>query len=270
MGEEDSGTFAWCCYRYLCHEAHPAPLEYCGARITQASVVDEKSVVLFLDVTPFYAQGGGQPSDTGTISLASSAADLAVSVEKVLMKKVSSGGDADPIIEHHCKAASTLDWIRPGALVNCSVDTEKRLLHSLLHTAGHMVDAVVESLLLGWRVVFLPNADTRAFHYPEGPYVEYYCDPDPEKDQLDAAPRQIERFLDEMIAQDLPVAVSMQAKTRLVTIGERFRSIPCGGTHVPSTGVFASQGYRIGIRRVKKEGGALRKKIRVAYALIPS
>lgn len=94
---------------------------------TVAEITDGGGVAL--DRTAFYSGGGGQPSDTGTLT---DAAGSAYTVAKVGR----SGG----------KIVHTLDGdhrLQPGAAVSGAIDWERRYLLMRTHTALHILCGVV-------------------------------------------------------------------------------------------------------------------------------
>jgi len=123
----------------------------CEAYVVNVDKKDDKSVV-YLDQTVFYPQGGGQPYDTGVISTD----DSKFIVEEVRL--------ADGLVLHigHFEGQPFMQ----GEDVKCVVDEERRMLHTRLHSAGHVLDMAVSELGYEW----VPG---KGFHFPEGSYVEY-------------------------------------------------------------------------------------------------
>ncbi len=114
---------------------------------------DDQGVVVILDQTNFYPQGGGQPTDTGTIS--SLNADFAVS--KVIYR-------ADGTIAHY--GSFLKGEFKADDAVNLLINEDTRLFNSRNHTAGHLLDFAVEKhypQLIGFK----------GYHFPEGAYVEF-------------------------------------------------------------------------------------------------
>ncbi len=206
-------------------------------------------MALILDRTPFYPQGGGQPSDTGTIE----GDGFAFTVSKAVL--------VDGVVHHQGVVAAGEP--APGA-VRARIDAEPRALHTALHSGGHLIMTAMFELT-GMRAV-------KGFHFPQGAYVEF-------EGTLDEATKAelveaLQRRIDEMIAADekvqvesttvgellaegvfMPTDVPADKPTRVVTTCG-YRS-PCGGTHVARTGELA--GLRV--RRVKSKSG----RTRVAY-----
>ena len=158
---------------------------------------DEQGSYCVLDKTIFYPQGGGQPSDQGTID------NLAV----VSVRR------QDGEVRHYSSHAFVV-----GSEVELAIDAERRALHCRLHTAGHLLSAITEKLYPYARAV-------KGHHYPDGSYVEFE----------NVAAVNLERInneLSEEIARDLCITVQ-NSTPRLVQIGN-YQAVACGGTHVKS------------------------------------
>lgn len=199
-----------------------------GATILQASH-DDNGPYVILDRTIFYPQGGGQPSDQGTITLDGNS---------IMVSKVAwVNGQV-----HHYTSQSLQSHV--GAIIMLEIDRERRLQFMRLHSAGHMLHHVVEMLYPHLKAV-------KGYHYPDGSYVEFTS-----KDSLIVSLERINKELVAMIANDHFIASIIvhpeQFKTlcpgasyngtrpiRLVKIGD-FAQQPCGGTHVKSTGIVSS------------------------------
>lgn len=136
----------------------------CDAEITQCVVIDQdtkekevdlssntKTVQLSLNQTVLHAQGGGQPTDLGTIEVEGTSA--IVQVHKILL-------DRSTQIATHTGTVLTSDTIpKVGDKVRVKVDAENRLILSECHTAGHVVDGAMAKCGL------LPAMETsKAYH----------------------------------------------------------------------------------------------------------
>lgn len=212
---------------------------------------DGKTVV-YLDQTIFYPQGGGQPFDMGLIE----SADNKFIVDEVRF--------SDGVVLHkgHFENGSFPLHLPVMLYVNES----RRWLNSRLHTAGHVVDRAVEAMNLGWE-------PTKAYHFPEGPYVEY-------KGSTDAAEfgqiqTKIQELCNHYIAENLPVSCRLasldevkelcpnaatnfwsnlpQGKPIRLVLIDMF-AVPCGGTHVRSLADLES----MVITKIKKKGDDIR------------
>lgn len=122
---------------------HPDLGEY-EARVVERRLSGE-DILVVLDATPFYPEGGGQPHDGGTI-----AGLPVVSVE-----------ESDGVVTHRLAAAragTAADVLEPGSIARCVVDLERRRDHSVQHSAQHLLSAVCLSSL---------DARTLSFHLGE-------------------------------------------------------------------------------------------------------
>jgi Ser-tRNA(Ala) deacylase AlaX len=224
-----------------------------------ANVVDvshqPEGLAINLDQTIFYPQGGGQASDTGTIT----GPQFAVRVLNV--KAV------DERVVHQGELVSG-PMPAPGDRVVLALDRERRHLNSLLQSAGHLLVNAV-------RAVDEPLSAKKGYHFPDGPYVEFDGTP---KGESDDVIHRIQVELDRLIEADLPISVSnvsadeaLQRAIRVpphIASGARIRIItidglsqPCGGTHVATTA--ALRGMRI--RKIKSR----KSETRISYSVSP-
>lgn len=221
-----------------------------GTATVQEVLEVEGKTIVFLDQTVFYAQGGGQPYDKGSIT--SDAAHFAVEEVRYLDGLIKHGG--------HFTSGS----FKAGDAVALHVDPERRMLHRRLHSGGHVVDLAVKRLGFTW----IPG---KGYHFPDGPYIEYKGTLPDDKEKLI---KNIEVECDKIIAENIPThiefvsAEEMQKRgydipptldpakpLRIVYYGDF--GVPCGGTHVDCMGDLRS----MTIRKIKQEG----ESIRVAY-----
>ena len=94
-----------------------------------AVVVAANGNELVLDQTAFYPGGGGQPSDSGTITVGGT--EFAV---------VGVRAAADTITH----ALGTAAALEPGSQAECRIDWDKRYRYMRYHTALHIIDGIVE------------------------------------------------------------------------------------------------------------------------------
>ncbi|KID93508.1 threonyl/alanyl tRNA synthetase, partial [Metarhizium majus ARSEF 297] len=211
--------------------------------------------VLVTSETIFHPQGGGQPSDEGFITWSPNSTTAADS-------------PPDPNLSFHVKAVridavhgsqvlhlgsfptpAAASQVQPGDQVTQVLDVEKRLLHSRLHTAGHVLGSAVRSLL----ETEIPGFDElKASHFPDSAACEF-------QGAIEARWKgPIQRRVDEYLARSMPVEVEFWTEhdfcreglarliphRRLLPPGEdKFRVVrivgadvyPCGGTHVDTT-----------------------------------
>ena len=191
-----------------------------------AQVLDIRENAVVLDQTIFYATGGGQPHDTGTLG-----GQVVVDVRK-------EGG----AVLHVLAEGAVLPVV--GAQVDLAVDWQRR--HNLMrtHTAMHVLCGVIWN---EWRVPV-----TGGNMEPLSARMDFEFDPLPEGFAV-----RVEQLVNEAIAADFPIAVSFLPRDTAVTDEDLIRTkvnmIPDfvteirvvdivgldkqadGGTHVQST-----------------------------------
>lgn len=187
-----------------------------------------------LDQTIFYATGGGQPHDTGTITRTGDGAVFSVT-------DVTKRGDA---VWHTVEAAGDVPPLAAGDAVACELDWERR--HQLMrtHTMLHVLCGVVYNT---WG-----KSVTGGNMTPLAARMDFEFDPLPEGFSDD-----IVRLVNEAIAADYPIRVSyleradaladedlIRTKVNLIPESiQRIRVVDIvgldkqadGGTHVAST-----------------------------------
>ncbi|XP_021905009.1 alanine--tRNA ligase, cytoplasmic [Carica papaya] len=122
---------------------------------------DDGRRALILESTIFHPQGGGQPSDTGFITI--SDLNLKFVVQDVRPK--------DGIVFHYGVVEGADEEcefeMEKGKEVLLFVDESGRHLNSRLHSAGHLLDVCMQKVGLGH---LEPG---KGYHFPDGPFVEY-------------------------------------------------------------------------------------------------
>lgn len=230
-------------------------VEKCEATIISISATEDTRTDIVLDQTCFYARGGGQDWDTGTISKD----DTVFVVEEVHLDE---HGDV-----HHIGNYQTGSFVVGGRAM-CKVDHERRMINTRLHSAGHVIDMAIDKFGLDWIA-------TKGQHYPHLSAVEYSGTWQPEQaEELRAA---IETGANEFIrlglensltfmpveemhqiVRHVPENIPKNKPGRVVIYGENF-GIPCGGTHVKNLREVGS----ITIPKLKEKKGV----IRVSYTV---
>lgn len=203
-------------------------------RITSCTERDGLTV-LILEDTIFHPQGGGQPADRGEIK--GPHGNLWVTQ----VKKREDGS-----IEHIGTMSD--GTIEPSEEVLCEIDPNWRQLHSRLHSAGHLLDIVLDQLSIQWQ----PG---KGYHFADGPYVEYLTQevPDP------ALAARIETTAATLIATNVPTTIDLQGTKRIVRLGGK--PVPCGGTHVQALEEIGS----LQIRHIKHKQGV----VKIGYSISP-
>ena len=246
-----------------------AQLNSCTAEVKEVVVLEETDArikygthALILNQTVFHPQGGGQPSDQGSISCGG-----AMFVVKFV--QVGSNG-----IEHMGTMASSVaapelpePMFHSGSVVECLIDEDLRSIHTILHSAGHAIDAALKRLGYFDRI-----QAGKGYHFTDGPYVEYVGSLT--ETELNSLPDDINDELSKIISENIPTRVTMMDKERAGEICQMDTSAypdilrvvevagcacPCGGTHTSNSRDLAG----VKVMKVKKK----KKNIRVSYSI---
>ncbi len=209
----------------------------CNAKIIDVGTLEESNF-LVMDQTVFYPQGGGQPSDIGTIATKDG---RIFTVRKCQI--------IDNVCYHFGSWENEIAKIDDE--VSVQINEQKRKLHARLHTAGHVIDLALSDL--GY--VLNP---TKGYHFENGPYVEYEenLPQDPELKE------KLEQTLEKIVAKDAKTSFKIvegqhnNGKPMRIMSIEGYPDCGCGGTHVE----HLDQIGKINIRKVKGN--------RVAYEVV--
>ena len=218
-----------------------------------ATVTAVSELALEVDKTFYYPMGGGQPADRGVISTDSFRCDV-IDVSK-----------KEDVI-HHIESIEGV--LRPGDIVQCSIDQLWRNQLSTMHTAQHLISALAHEEW-GANTVGnqIGNERTRIDLQFENrdvfdrDHLQQMVNEAIQKDlivQMDFRPSE------ELLGDPL-VRVNMSRMPpnidiwRTISIGD-LDVCPCAGTHVPNTGMIPP----VEITRVKSKGAG---RLRVEYVL---
>jgi alanyl-tRNA synthetase len=212
-----------------------------------------ESVEVVLDRTPFYAEGGGQLADGGTIRLANGAT---IEVDDVQQP-------VDGLIVHRGRVVGGA--AETGVAAAGAVDVERRRAISRAHTATHMVHKAMRELVGETATqAGSENAPGRfRFDFPNSGAV-------PPSVLTD-----VEQKVNEVLIDDLAVTAAVMPidearaagamalfgekygdSVRVVSVGDWAREL-CGGTHAPSTGqlgvvkLLGESSIGAGVRRIE-------------------
>lgn len=219
---------------------------------TVLAVTEQRGIVL--DRTVFFATGGGQPGDAGTLSRSDGPA-VAIATAVYGDDKseiVHVPGDGEPLPE-------------PGETVKASLDWGRRHRLMRIHTALHLLSVVLPFPVTGGQI----GAD-------EG-RLDFDIDGDvPPKDEIEAAlnalvaadhPVSDEWITDDELLANPDMVKTMKVKppmgsgkVRLVRIGD-IDLQPCGGTHVRTTGEIGA----LAIGKIQSKGRQNRR-VRIHFA----
>lgn len=235
---------------------HDFNVEECEASIISISATEDGRTDIVLNQTCFYARGGGQDWDMGTIT----DDNTTFEVEEVHLDE--HGG------VHHIgnyRAGS----FAVGGQVACKVNHERRTSNTRLHSAGHVIDMAIDKLGLDWIA-------TKGQHYPHLSAVEYSgtWQLEQAEELRTAIETQANEFIrlglensltfmpvEEMhrVVRHVPENIPKNKPGRVVIYGENF-GIPCGGTHVKNLHEVGS----ITIPKLKEKKGVIRVSYTVA------
>lgn len=202
---------------------------------TCASVVASGPEGVVLDRTVFYARGGGQPGDTGTLRWDGGTMRVADTIK----------GEGDAIL-HVPEAGAALP--PAGAMVEAAIDWQRRYAHMRMHTALHLLCSLIRGAAVTGGAVGADKARLD-FDLPNPPTKEAV---EAGLNALIAAdhPVRIEWVDDSVLDTDPGLVRTMSVqpprgngRLRLMRIGEGEAPVdlqPCGGTHVSRTSEIGS------------------------------
>ena len=223
----------------------------CAARVV--AVAPEGGIVL--DRTVFYAQGGGQPGDVGTLTPAGRGRGRGR--EHGLRRRT-----APPSCI--CRPTRT-GTSRPGDEVTAALDWDRRYARMRVHTALHLLSVVLPYPVTGGAI---GDGDGRLdFDIPEAGLDK--AELTEKLNALVARDAAVgERWITDAELDANPALVKTMAvkpprgtgRVRLVEI-EGIDLQPCGGTHVRRTGEIG----RVAVTDIEKKGKQNRR-VRIALA----
>jgi misacylated tRNA(Ala) deacylase len=226
-------------------------LRTCEARVV--AVTEQGGVVL--DRTIFYANSGGQPGDTGALTTADGTRIL-----------VGNAIYTDPVkteIAHVLAAGAPA--LNPGDAVTMEIDWDKRHARMRMHTALHLLSAVLPYAVTGGSV---GDAEGRLdFDIPEaGLDKDAIAARLAEMIATDAAVRS--RWISDAELEANPGLIKTMSvkppmgtgRVRLIEI-EGLDLQPCGGTHVRKVGEIGA----VRVTSIEKKGKQNRR-VRIAFA----
>ena len=231
-------------------------LKQCEARVV--AVTEQGGIVL--DRTVFYANSGGQPGDTGTLITADG---TRIAIDNAVYTDAAKSEIAHILAKDSPAPGSPA--LKVGDRVSAAIDWDKRYAHMRMHTALHLLSAVLPYAVTGGSV---GESESRLdFDIPEAGL---------DKDAITAR-------VNEMIASDAAVrsrwisdeelaanpgqvkTMSVQppmgtGRVRLIEIANLDLQ-PCGGTHVCSVKEIGA----VRVTQIEKKGKQNRR-VRLALA----
>ena len=215
------------------------------------SVIGEGKVIVVLNKTPFYAESGGQVGDTGVISTK----DGSLSVLNTVKNQ-------NGLFTHICELNSGI--INVGDKVNAAINVERRMKIRRNHTAAHLLQAALRSVL-GTHVEQagqLVNENEVRFDFTHFSALSYDEISKVENWVNDVILSGIEVQNDEMPIEEAKKLGAMSlfgekygAVVRVVNVKDKSIEF-CGGTHIDNTaklGLFkitSESSVASGVRRI--------------------
>lgn len=177
----------------------------------------EDQFAVILQSTIFHPQGGGQPFDTGWLG------------ESTVLRVTQ---EADRVVHYVDRP------LEPGP-ITARVDEQRRALHTRLHSAGHLIGNVGETL--GWIPI-------KAHHWPGEGKITFIRGETAQAMEAETIQQQVNQW----IAADYPRHMNLEDGTRHVGFGE-LPAYACGGTHVQKLGELG----QVTILALSEKKGAL-------------
>lgn len=225
-------------------------LKQCDARVV--AITEQGGIVL--DRTVFYANSGGQPGDSGTLATADG---LRIVIDTAVYT------DAAKTEIAHVPAAGAAA-LKPGDAVTATIDWDKRYARMRMHTALHLLSAVLPYPVTGGSV---GDSEGRLdFDIPDAGL---------DKDAITAKVAEMiagnaavsSRWIsDEELAVNPGLVKTMAVKPPIGSGRVRLIEIagldlqPCGGTHVRATKEIGA----IRVTQIEKKGKQNRR-VRLAF-----
>lgn len=182
-----------------------------------------------LDRTIFYAAGGGQPGDSGWLELEGG--------DEIAVMSAAYGEDRGAIL-HLTQDAEILPEV--GQRVRAHLDWERRHRHMRMHTALHLLTAVLPYPVTGGQIG--AEESRLDFDIPDAGLDKEAITADVNRLIAEDHPVSTEWITDADLDANPGLVKTMSVKPprgsgriRLVRIGEAVDLQPCGGTHVAST-----------------------------------
>lgn len=225
-----------------------------GELVDKAEEGDEIHVIL--DVTPFYAESGGQTADTGRIT------GQGFELKVKDCKKVT--GDR---FSHTCEVVS--GEVKTGAVCKAEIDSRRRMAIARNHSTTHLLQKALRKYL-GTHVEQAGSLVT-----PERLRFDFSHFKGLNKEELDQIEKEVNRaILDSLDISIMETSINEAKKlgamalfgekygetVRVVTMGDYSVEL-CGGTHLKTTSqagmfkILSEGGIAAGVRRIEAVTG---------------
>ncbi len=229
-----------------------AYLKECSA--TVAAVTDAGAIVL--DRTVFYALSGGQPADSGLLKTASGDS-IPISTVNYL--------DAGKNVIAHVPAGGNTVALKAGEPVHAIIDWELRYARMRMHTALHLLSAILPYPVTGGSVG--EREGRLDFDIPQAGLDKEGITEKLARMIAAGAPVEARWISDEELARKPALVKTMAVKpptgagrVRLIEI-VGYDLQPCGGTHVRNTREIGA----VRVTEIEKKGKQNRR-VRIAFA----
>lgn len=223
------------------------------AKVSSITSLGE-SYLLFCDQTIFYPQGGGQPCDLGTLLIN----DVVYPVTFVKQTEQGIAHYIDPLAEINDAVGMTCQQ---------QIDQQRRLMNAKLHTAGHLISHIMETIDHD----LLP---IKGHHFLNEAFIEMLIT---QPKQQDYAIDHINQRINQIVAAQATIEVLamdwQQVNILRPYLSERipandiirmiaingFTPVPCGGTHLANTRELAG----VKVTKIKRK----KDRLKVSYAV---
>jgi misacylated tRNA(Ala) deacylase len=223
----------------------------CYLREFDASVQELAPDFAVLDRTAFYAEGGGQPYDTGSLSWSGGES-------KVLRVTKEKG-----VIRHH------VDRLPPVGPVHGSIDWDRRYAHMRYHTSQHLMSGLVWKIFAARTVGNQLYTDRARVDFQPASFTpEDLVRIEAECNRAIEAAHEVRIFQEDRVVVDskigdrslLDLIPQSIRRLRVIQIGSA-DYCPCGGTHLRNTS-------EIGRVHIVEKRSKRKETDRIAYELL--
>ncbi|KAJ1734573.1 hypothetical protein LPJ61_000994 [Coemansia biformis] len=275
-GELDAAATTWCedgvasrfCGYGIDPEANTAAVE---SRVVAFRALPNGDGLAVIDPCPFYALGGGQEADMGTVTVASNCGggDSGNPAREFVVRRAVAVPGGQLTVVHLAAAAEMQHMFGTGQPVSAAVDMARRRGNAVHHTATHLLHAALR------RVVGGTVAQAGSLVHPGGLRFDFTSGA-----LSDEQLREVERVVNDAALSNADVSVSdmplaeAQAMGAMALFTEKYSAdcvrvvqVPgmsaelCSGTHLRSTrAVFPFQivsegSIGAGTRRIEAVAG---------------
>lgn len=235
-----------------------------NARTTELEMGDE--AIVALDVTPFYAAGGGQESDTGTLAL-SRPGQGDEGASSIVAEVVEVGKTHGGVVSHKVRVRSP--GVMVGQTLSARVDPKRRQGLRQHHTATHLIHSALRKVLgeQASQSGSLVQEDRLRFDFAHFQALS-------PSDLI-----RLEDAVNDMVMADVPVIAREMPRSEaeetgaIALFGEKYGEVVrvvevpgyskelCGGTHVSRTGeigqirIVSESAVAAGLRRLEAVAG---------------